>query len=70
MSGNVLLGVVAIEIKDRVLALRKLRVLPASWTGREGPLCDNHHGVECTEVSGLSLLVGGELVFPQGGIPE
>lgn len=70
MSGNVLLGAVAIGIKDWVLALRKLRVLPASWTGREAPLCDNHHGVECTEVSGLSLPVGGQLVFPQGGTPE
>lgn len=59
-----------IEIKDLTHALRKLKVLWVRWTGRQVSLCNNHHGVGCTEVRHLSLPADREVIFPQGGIPE
>lgn len=53
-----------------VLALRKLRILWGRWTSRQVPSCDDHHGVEGTELKHPPLPADGEVMFSPGGIPE
>ena len=63
MSGYVPLWIVALKIKDLVLALRKLRDLWEKWINRHVSSCDNDHGIESMEVECLSRPADGEVML-------